>query len=64
MMKSRYVGVSLTEIAVLFFVAEPELLQKTQRITVPTADVEIASHVMMIELGEKAHEVMDDVAPR
>ena len=62
--KCRDVGMALAHITQLFVLGEPELLQKSQRITVPTGNVEIMADGMMIKLGKKAHEIMHNISPR
>ncbi len=38
--------------------------QKAERIAVPASDIEVARHIVVIELGIEAHEIMDNIAAR
>ena len=41
-----------------------ELLEKAERITVPARHIEVTRDSVMIELGEKTHIIVDNIAPR
>ena len=49
-------------VALLLFSAEKEVWRKAQRVTVVGCDIEVLRHVVMIELGKEAHEVVQHVA--
>ena len=62
--EGRNVGMTLPQIAAFVRLTEPELLQKPQWIAVPAGHIEVATDIMVIEMGEETHEIMDDIASR
>ena len=64
MVERRDVRPALPRVSLLVGGREPELFEEAERITVPTRHIEITRHRMMIEIGEKPHEIMDDIPSR
>lgn len=57
------IGMALPRITQLVVVRKPQAFEEADRIAVPPRDIEIGGNRVVIELGEEAHEIMDDIAP-
>ncbi len=62
MVKGGDIGMPLARKSPLVSVRKPELLQKSERIAVPCRQIDLRAELMMIEFGEKPHEIMGDGA--
>ena len=60
----RDVGVAGANVLDLLLRRQEEVLGEAQRVTVPGRHVEVGRHVVVVELGEEAHEVVDHIAAR
>ena len=63
-MEGGDIGMTLARIRQLVCLAETEAIEKPQRIAIPANHIELRTDLVVIELGEKPHEIVDHIAPR